>query len=97
MNKSIIQEYKFQANLMKALSHTTRLFIVNELAISPRCVNDLTTMVDVDISTMSKHLSILKSADIVCSKKQGNKIYYELKMKCVLDFFNCANKISKTK
>ena len=97
MNNSIIEEYESQANLMKALSHTTRLFIINELAISPRCVKDLTKMVDVDISTISKHLNILKNAGIICGHKQGNKIYYELKMKCVLDFFKCANKIIRIK
>jgi len=97
MNKIQIARFEAQAQIMKALSHPTRLFIVNELANSERCVCELTEMVGVDTSTISKHLLIMKNAGIVEFEKRGTNIYYSLKMKCVMNFFACANDILKDK
>jgi DNA-binding transcriptional ArsR family regulator len=97
MNNTQIARFEAQAQIMKALSHPTRLFIVNELANSEKCVCELTQMVGVDISTISKHLSIMKNAGIVESDKRGTSIYYSLKMKCVMNFFTCANNVIKNK
>lgn len=84
-----------QAQVMKALGHPTRLFIVHQLEQGTRCVCELTEMVGVDTSTMSKHLSILKGAGIVEVEKRGTSMYYSLKMRCVLRFFSCVNEVLK--
>jgi DNA-binding transcriptional ArsR family regulator len=97
MDKTQMARFEAQAHIMKALSHPTRLFIVNELANSERCVCELTEMVGVDTSTISKHLLIMKNAGIVTYEKRGTSIYYSLKMKCVMNFFTCANDILKDK
>jgi DNA-binding transcriptional ArsR family regulator len=97
MNKIQIARFEAQAQIMKALSHPTRLFIVNELANSERCVCELTEMVGVDTSTISKHLLIMKNAGIVAYEKRGTSIYYSLKMKCVLNFFTCVNDVLRNK
>ncbi len=86
-----------QAQIMKALGHPTRLFIVHQLEQGARCVCELTEMVGVDASTMSKHLSILKGAGIVAVEKRGTSMYYSLKMRCVLRFFSCVNEVLKQK
>jgi ArsR family transcriptional regulator len=44
-----------------------------------------------DISTVSKHLSVLRAAGIVDSVRKGNQIIYRLKLRCVLDISVCAN------
>jgi ArsR family transcriptional regulator len=95
MNKPNIALYKTQAKIMKALAHPTRLFIINELANKEKCVCELTNLIGADISTVSKHLSILKNAGIVDTNKKGTSIFYHLKMKCVLNFFVCINEILK--
>ncbi|RPJ48319.1 MAG: transcriptional regulator, partial [Candidatus Latescibacterota bacterium] len=51
-----------RARIIKAMAHPTRLFIVDELARGERCVCDLAEMVGADVSTVSKHLSILRNA-----------------------------------
>ena len=88
-----LKRYEAQARIMKALSHPTRLFVVNELASGERCVCELTEMVGVDISTISKHLSLLKNAGIVQVEKRGTSMYYSLKMPCVLNFFVCVDEV----
>jgi DNA-binding transcriptional ArsR family regulator len=95
MEKSELALLEAQAQIMKALSHPTRLFIVNKLAGGEKCVCELTEMVGVDTSTISKHLSIMKSAGIVGFEKRGTSMYYALKMKCVLNFFTCINEVLK--
>jgi ArsR family transcriptional regulator len=54
-------------------------------------------MVGADTSTISKHLTIMKNAGIVGFEKRGTNIYYSLKMKCVMNFFTCVNKVLKNK
>ena len=54
-----------QARVMKALAHPTRLFIVEELGRGERCVCELTEMVGADVSTVSKHLALLRNAGVV--------------------------------
>ena len=77
------------AHVFKALAHPTRLLIVEEIADEEKCVCELTEMIANDISTVSKHLSVLKNAGIVADRKQGNMVFYRLKMPCILGFFSC--------
>ena len=97
MEKSDLARFEAQAQIMKALSHPTRLFIVHELAMAEKSVGELTEMVGADTSTISKHLSIMKNAGIVGFEKRGTNIYYSLKMKCVMNFFVCVNEVLKKK
>ena len=53
---------KLRAGILKAMAHPTRLFLAEELADGPRCVCELTDMVGADISTVSRHLSVLRNA-----------------------------------
>ncbi|UCF07138.1 MAG: winged helix-turn-helix transcriptional regulator [bacterium] len=81
---------------MKAMGHPTRLFIVDELSKGERCVCELTDMVKADVSTVSKHLTILKNAGIVQDEKRGLKVFYSLKVPCVLNFFSCVESVIKS-
>lgn len=79
---------------MKALAHPTRLFIVDELSRhGERCVCELTDLVGADISTVSKHLSLLKAAGIVEDDKRGNMVFYRLAIPCVAQFFDCIESV----
>jgi len=60
MNKKTKAKFEARAKIIKALAHPTRLFIVDELARKEQCVCKLTDMIGSDISTVSKHLSVLK-------------------------------------
>ena len=97
MNQDIINTYKTDANIFKALSHPTRLFIVHELNVKSCNVGELARKIEIDISTMSKHLDILKHQGIISGIKDKNNIYYSLDIPCVLDFMACAVKIKQRK
>jgi ArsR family transcriptional regulator len=83
------------ARVMKALAHPSRLLMVSELEKGERCVCELTEMVGADISTVSKHLALLKEAGIVTCEKQGVKVFYRLRVPCVLNFFTCIEAVRK--
>jgi ArsR family transcriptional regulator len=88
--------YQSRANIIKAMAHPTRLFIVDELSrAGERCVCELTAMIGADISTVSKHLALLKGAGIVEDEKRGSLVYYRLRFPCVLDFFACVESVMK--
>jgi DNA-binding transcriptional ArsR family regulator len=89
-------KYEARANIIKAMAHPTRLFIVDELAHrGERCVCELTAMVGSDMSTVSRHLAMLKSAGIVEDRRRGAQVYYSLRVRCVLDFFECVESVLK--
>lgn len=85
-----------RAKVLKALAHPSRLFIVEELEKEERCVCDLTEMIGADVSTVSKHLSVLKQAGIVTDDKRGNLVFYQLRVPCILNFFGCVETVIET-
>jgi DNA-binding transcriptional ArsR family regulator len=82
-----------RAAIIKAMAHPARLFIIEELGRGSRCVNELTTLIGSDISTISKHLSILRGAGIVEDEKRGQQVRCHLKVPCILNFFGCVEKV----
>lgn len=90
MDQSRRAKYEARATVVKALAHPTRLFIVDELTQSERCVCELTAMIGADISTVSKHLSVLKQAGLVSVDKRGLMVYYRLTTPCLSGFFHCV-------
>lgn len=85
--------YEEKARLMKALAHPTRLFLVDELAKGERCVSDLQALVGADISTVSKHLALLKAAGVITDDKRGLQVFYRLQTPCVLNVFACVREV----
>jgi ArsR family transcriptional regulator len=96
MTKVNMARYAAQARVHKALAHPTRLFLIDELSRHERCVCELAEMVGVEMPTVSRHLSILKSAGILDDEKRGAQVFYHLRTPCVLDFFRCVNEVRQT-
>jgi len=96
MNAQTMARLMTRANVFKALAHPSRLLIVEQLAQKEHCVCELTEMIGADMSTVSKHLSVLKSAGIILDDKRGLQVYYRLKMPCVLRFFDCVGEVVET-
>lgn len=90
MDNKINAKYQEMAKISKALAHPTRMFIIDKLNEKEHCVCELTEMIGADISTVSKHLSVLKNAGIISAEKRSNMVYYNLQCSCVLDIFSCV-------
>jgi ArsR family transcriptional regulator len=87
--------YEVRARIIKAMGHPARLYIVDELSKGERCVGELTEMIGADMSTVSRHLAILKESGIISDEKRGPNVYYRLKVPCVLNFFGCVEGVLK--
>lgn len=82
-----------RAQVFKAMGHPTRLAIIDELTKGPRRVRDLNEIIDADMSTVSRHLSVLRNAGLVSSEKQGNQVVYTLRCPCVTTFYACVESV----
>ena len=89
MNRNTHRRLEVRAEVIKALAHATRLYVVEQLRDGERCVCELTDGVGADTSTVSRHIAILRRAGIVVSERRGKNVYYRLRTPCVIDFFGC--------
>ena len=93
MDTKTKQKYEARARVIKAMAHPSRLFMVDELSRGERCVCELRDMIGADMSTISKHLSVLKDAGIVEDDKRGQQVFYRLRVPCILNFFGCVEDV----
>lgn len=84
---------KDKVEILKALAHPTRLRIVEKLSEGEQCVCVLLEMFDIDFSTISRHLSVLKNAKVVVDEKRGKNVYYSLKCPCIMSMFDCLEEV----
>ena len=84
-------DFRKGADVFKALSNANRLLIVDALSKGERCVADLTELVGLDMSTVSNHLSVLRSVGLLVDERRGTQVFYRLRNPCVLNIFCCLD------
>jgi len=78
--KAILPEKaKRKSELMKLLSHPTRLQILDLLSRKDLCVCVLAEVLDKPQPNVSQHLGKLKASNVVESYPEGKYVYYRLK------------------
>jgi len=85
--------FEARARVIKALAHPTRLFIVDELSRGEKCVCVLTDLIGADMSTVSKHLTVLKGAGLIQDEKRGTQVFYRLRTPCIMKFLGCVESV----
>ncbi|HET6456336.1 MAG TPA: metalloregulator ArsR/SmtB family transcription factor [Armatimonadota bacterium] len=88
-----VETYGFRAGVIKAMAHPSRLMIIDALSEGERCVCELQELVGSDLSTVSKHLSVLRNSGIVAGRKEGLQVFYRLRVPCILNFFGCVDAV----
>ena len=63
---------------LKALSDPIRREILNLLKAGRLSAGEITDHFDVTAASISRHLSVLKEADLIRDTRQGKFIYYEI-------------------
>lgn len=77
-DKKYQKKIKDTSEILKALSHPTRLCIVCKLMNNELNVSQMQDCLVVPQSTLSQHLSILKLRGIIEGRRSGSEIYYSL-------------------
>ncbi len=67
---------KENTKLFKSLSDPNRLRILKMLQTKALCVCEITAILDLATSTVSKHLSILRETGFIIEKKDGKWVNY---------------------
>jgi ArsR family transcriptional regulator len=83
------QRLEKRALILKSLAHPSRLLIIEMLEKAPRYVADLTEAIGADITTVSKHLTVLRRVGLVRGEKRGTWTEYSLVCGCVSHFVDC--------
>ncbi len=76
--------YELQAEVYKALSNPTRLMIIGCLGEREKTVSEVVECLGLSKSNISQHLSYMKAIGLVCSRKEGRKVYYYVSDKRLL-------------
>jgi len=97
MNESERLRSEARAEVLKALAHPTRIFIIERLQSQPHCVCELTDMIGADTSTVSKHLAVLKGAGVVTDRKEGTTVYYSLTCDCVESIIEGVERVVRSR
>jgi ArsR family transcriptional regulator len=82
-----------RARVLKAMAHPSRLLILETLAGGERCVCDLQRRVGSDLSTVSKHLALMRLAGLVVDRREGLQVFYSLRVPCIMSFFDCIDAV----
>ncbi|MCB9026785.1 MAG: helix-turn-helix transcriptional regulator [Bdellovibrionaceae bacterium] len=81
----VSKNFKKLTSLFRALAEPNRLAIFRHLCSCEASgakqtnVNDIKECCDVDLSVVSRHLSVLKDAGVLTSEKKGKEVFYSLK------------------
>ncbi|MBP7529376.1 MAG: winged helix-turn-helix transcriptional regulator [Syntrophorhabdaceae bacterium] len=87
------EEAEIRSDIIKSMAHPVRLLIIEYLKEGPRAFSEISGLFDLDKSTVSKHLHVLKETGIVTSRKNGADMIYTLEVPCVTDFFGCVTAV----
>ncbi|MGM0502799.1 MAG: ArsR/SmtB family transcription factor, partial [Bacillota bacterium] len=84
---------KLKSELFKALAHPTRIRILEMLTTGELCVCTLYEELEQSQPNISQHLSKLKKANVVKSRKEGLQVFYSLKNEKVMQILDLSKEI----
>lgn len=80
------------ANMLKAIAHPVRIAILTQLEKGKKLtVTEIHELLEIEQSTTSHHLGILKDKGVLSSKRDGKNCYYFLKHDNLTNLLNCVN------
>lgn len=86
------QKLEMAAGKLRAISHPSRIAILEMLNDCPMCVTEIFEKLGIDQATASHHLNILKDKGILIAERRGRKIIYSLKHQTISEIINCINR-----
>ena len=84
---------RFKAEFFKALGHPMRIVLLESLRGGEKSVNELQTALDIDQSSVSRQLAILRTRNIVEDRKDGTTVYYSVRDPAVFQLLDVAREI----
>jgi DNA-binding transcriptional ArsR family regulator len=85
--------YQAKAELFRTLGHPVRIRVLELLLDGPRPVRDLLAEIDVEASSLSQQLAVLRRAAMVTSTRDGALVMYQLSTPDVADLLAAGRRI----
>ena len=85
--------HRFKAEFFKALGHPVRLMILDQLRTDERSVQELQIALEMDQSSVSQQLAVLRNRNIVDSRKEGTTVYYRVRDPMIFQLLDVARSI----
>jgi ArsR family transcriptional regulator len=82
------------AAIARALADPKRLCVVERLGNGERSVSDLSRDIGCQVPNMSQHLSVLRSAGLVESRREGSTVFYRLVDARILDAYRLLQQVA---
>ncbi|MGE5110700.1 MAG: ArsR/SmtB family transcription factor [Acidobacteriaceae bacterium] len=83
----------FTAEFFKALAHPLRIKILNALREGEVGVNELSSRLGVEQSTLSQQLAILRKSNIVEGRKEAQSVFYSVRDPAIFQLLDEAKKV----
>lgn len=84
--------YQAKADLFRTLGHPTRVRVLELLQDGPRTVRELLAEIDIEPSSLSQQLAVLRRAGIVVSTREGAAVSYRLAATDVAELMSAARR-----
>ncbi len=84
---------RFKAEFFKALAHPVRIRLLEMLRDGEQSVTDLQTALQIDQSSVSQQLSILRAKGLLSSRKVGASVLYQVREPLIFDLLDVARAI----
>ncbi|MEU8579749.1 ArsR/SmtB family transcription factor [Streptomyces abikoensis] len=85
--------YQAKAEFFRMLGHPVRIRVLELLQDGPKPVRDLLTAIEIEPSSLSQQLAVLRRSGIVTSTRTGSTVVYELAGGDVADLMSAARRI----
>jgi ArsR family transcriptional regulator len=86
-----------QVKILKGIAHPVRVAIVKMLANKELCACEIAEQFSSDRTTVSKHLALMRDLGIIEDRRDGQNIFYSLKMRCLLTVLECIDNVKNVK
>jgi len=87
------QSSYFKAELFKILSNPVRIQILDTLRQGEITVNEIAQWLEVEASSISQGLAILKRYNLVKGRRQGNYIFYSVSDEAIFKILDAAKEV----
>ena len=87
--------FERQAEIAKAVGHPLRVAVIDFLRDGEKCVCDIAEQIGSERSNVSRHLSVMVRAGVLTCRKDGLKVFYNLRTPCIAEFLSCVTRVVK--
>ena len=85
--------HRFKAEFFRALGHPARLRILELLRNGEQSVSELQTELEIEASSVSQQLAVLRAKNIVDTRRAGTSVYYSVRDPQIFQLLDVARDI----